>query len=168
MVSVFPGFQDPQQSIIWIRCRWRDTFGSPVLAIVNWHQSNSGQQAANPKEVERDLEKAEKLRSRGKNKISLSWRPWYIEMPLMFATLTTTASSPTICRTVNSLVLNVGRIHPKKVSLECTSCGENPLSNVLGMYRTFDLVRKKQKDRKDTIPTRKAIASCVCSHGPGG
>ena len=40
--------------------------------------------------------------------------------------LTTTASRPTICSTVNSLVRSVGRIHPKKVDLEWTSCGENP------------------------------------------
>lgn len=33
------------------------------------------------------------------------------------------------------------------------------MSSVLGMYRTFDLVLKKQKDRKEVIPRRKAMAS---------
>jgi hypothetical protein len=43
---------------------------------------------------------------------------------------TTAASRPTVCRTVNSDVLNVGKIHAKNEPCICASCGENPADDI--------------------------------------
>lgn len=105
--------------------------------------------------------------------------------------LTTAASSPTVCSTVNSLVLSVGMIHPKKeppcnASGECAALGAKsgisssymrsrsvmananhpPLSFVRPMYTKSHLVLRKQKTSTLVIPMNSDRYSWVENHGP--
>lgn len=72
---------------------------------------------------------------------------------------TTAASKPTIWSTVNSEVLIVGIIHPKKAWCACASCGEKPVSGIstemerVWGRRTLELCTGS----KDKWPARAAV-----------